>query len=125
MMQKQTDEFIAGFIFYKADETIIKAGLNCDSIEFSVQIPKIWFGFNTYTSYLTCSRIQLESLSNMKEIVINTIKQLTNNKYKITIEVMEENQYLKFNFYLNKPKKMTVSEIEKALGYKVEIISGD
>lgn len=125
MMQKQTDEFIAGFIFNKADETIVKSGLNSESIEFSVTIPKNWFGFYTYISYLTCSRTQLESLSNMKEILINAIKQLTNNKYKITIETMEENQYLKFNVYLNKPKKMTVSEIEKALGYKVEIIAGD
>lgn len=125
MMQKQTDEFIAGFIFNKAEETIVKSGLSSESIEFSVTIPKIWFGFGTYNPHWPLTEKQFESLSSMKEIIIKAIIQLTNSKYQITVATIDENQYLKFNFSLNKPKKMTVKEIEKALGYKIEIVSGD
>jgi hypothetical protein len=122
MMQKQTDEFIAGYIFKEADRIILCSGLNQKIINFELQIPKIWFGVKYHQS------VFIGTLFNISKIAADAIKQLTDNKYEVLWGTREENQYILFSFCLKKKpdtKKMTIKEIEKALGYKVEIVSGD
>lgn len=125
MMKAQTLEFNIGYAFAKIDKKLfdyIKGG--CKGILIGeVSIPKIWFGL----SCSTMSNVDI-SLSEKEEIGVRLydIFENANPHFYLCINIRPDKQYITIDYVITRkehPKKMTVNEIEKALGYKVEIVS--
>ena len=129
MMRKQTCEFIAGCVFTKMEATICKelkripatADVNTGNCEL---IPKIWFGLPCY-SKLT-NDITVDEKFWLKEKLGRLMEDVF-PKFEITItNIVPDAQYIRFDYNVVKKapvKKITVEQIEKELGYKIEIVS--
>lgn len=128
-MRKQTCEFIAGCVFTKMEATICKelkqipatADVHIGSCEL---IPKIWFGLPCY------SKLTNDITGDEKFWLKEKLERLMEDvfpKFEITIiKIVPDAQYIRFDYNVvkkNSVKKMTVEQIEKELGYKVEIVS--
>ncbi len=124
MMKTQTLEFNIGYAFSKIERTYINCldkGYETDGS--CVYVPKIWFdrccfGCDTLDLRREC-RVQVTK--RLSELFKNIAP-----GWGITLSVRLEKQYVRIDYHIRKkeqPKKMTVEEIEKALGYKVEIVS--
>lgn len=126
MMQKQTLEFNIGFIFSKIERDFFKhTKESSDTFHSAVQVPKVWFG-------LPCSKwdsvdISLSDKAQIEQKLYDISDSIFSG-WEVRFYIKPINQYIEINYVFlkkEKPKKMTVGEIEKALGYKIEIISGD
>lgn len=125
MSKQQSMEFIAGFIFNKIEKQLHENFIRATAHEFDgmATVPKVWFGLN-------CSRSHLVDLNySDKQYFIEKITSCVHEYFPAAeiknLEIAPVQQYIRFNYTFTKrtPKKMTVSEIEKELGYKVEIVS--
>ena len=125
MMRKQSLEFIVGYLFKSMDNSIFKH-FNCykGTLVESHCVPKIWFGLTP------CSSITNDITGDMKYELIQKLQDTLNDVYPkfntICERVVPEKQYIRFDFKVTpipEVKKMTIEEIEKALGYKIEIVS--
>lgn len=124
MMQKQTLEFNIGYIFSRIENSIFKhTKEHCDEFFGTIQVPKIWFGINQWgDTDLTLSN-KMELYNRLHKVCDDMFIHWDNSFY-----IGSKDQYIMITCHFSKkeqPKKMTVKEIEKALGYKVEIVSGD
>ena len=127
MMKEQSLDFIVGYVFAKVDKAIFKHFWkyeNKNELLVSIDVPKIWFGLTS------CSSITNDITSDKKYELIQNLNDTLNSLFpkldSVCDRITPENQYLKFHFrvkYREQIKKMTVEEIEKALGYKIEIVS--
>ena len=127
MMQKQSLDFIVGYVFAKVDKGIFKHFWTYEhknELLVSIDVPKIWFGLTS------CSSVTNDITGDKKYELIQKLTDTLNSLYPkldcVCDKITPENQYLKFHFrvkYREQVKKMTVAEVEKALGYKVEIVS--
>ena len=123
-------EFIAGYVYSNIERKLITTLQDMGYYDFSdytptkdavilqdsVLVPQCWF-----EKPLTLKERKIE----INTAIIKALFQL-NTHYYFKIEIEEYKQYYVFNYAVGKgriPKKMTVEEIEKELGYKVEIIS--
>ena len=125
MMKKQSLDFIVGYLFKSMDTSIFKH-FNChkSTLVESHCVPKIWFGLSS------CSSITNDITGDKKYELIQKLQDTLNALYPkfntICERVVPEHQYIRFDFKVTpipEVKKMTIEEIEKALGYKIEIVS--
>ena len=114
MMKAQSLEFNIGYAFAKIEKAYILA---CEQhskwFTGKINIPLLWWDSPCYQREEFAKRI------------CETFKDIAPN-WGIDLLVGTEKQYMVVNYRATKknpPKKMTVEEIEKALGYKVEIVS--
>ena len=125
MMQEQSIPFIVGYLFSKMDTSIFKYfNVHKRNLIDSQLVPKIWFGLSSCSS--VTNDIKGELKYQMKTLLEKTLKDLYPKFETTVIRIVPEKQYIRFDFDV-KPipevKKMTVEEIEKVLGYKIEIVS--
>ena len=127
MMKEQNKEFLAGYIFAEiqriAYKQIKKNPRNINEINDFVLVPKIWFGLN-------CDKDVNNFIGEgVKFTLLNKISNVQKDLFpkweSIEITCQPYQQYVRFDFTMIRqvPKKLTVEEIEKKLGYKIEIIS--
>ena len=126
-MKEQPLDFIAGYVFARVDKAIFKHFWTYEhknELIVSIDVPKTWFGLTS------CASVTNDIIGVKKYELIQKLTDTLNSLYPKLDSVCEritpENQYLKFHFkvkYREQVKKMTVEEIEKALGYKIEIVS--
>ena len=127
MMNKQSLDFIVGYVFAQMCRSISKHfNNNCtkETLVESIAVPKIWFGLTS------CSFITNDIAEDKKYELIQKLHDALNDLYprlNTTCErIIPEKCFIRFDFkvkYKEQVKKMTVEEIEKALGYKIEIVS--
>ena len=127
MMQKQSLDFIVGYVFAKVDKAIFKHFWTYEhknELIVSIDTPKIWYGLTS------CSSVTVDITGDKKYELIQKLNDTLNSLYpkldSVCDKITPEKQYLKFHFrvkYREQVKKMTIEEIEKALGYKIEIVS--
>ena len=125
MMKEQSIPFIVGYLFSKMDVSITKHfNVHKRNLIESHCVPKIWFGLSSCSSITNDVKGELKH--QMKMLLEKTLKDLYPKFETTVIRIVPEQQYIRFDFDV-KPipevKKMTVEEIEKALGYKIEIVS--
>lgn len=127
MMQGKSLDFITGYVFAKMDRSIFKHFGNNDTKETLVEshsVPKIWFGLSS------CQQVTNDIKGDEKYMLRENICEALNSIYPrletICERIIPEKCYIRFDFkvkYREQIKKMTVEEIEKQLGYKIEIVS--
>lgn len=126
MMKVQSLDFNIGYAFSKIEKTYIREVISnkLDEVGGNFWIPKCWFGLRPVKS----PSIDLAGFC--KSDMICHIKEVFGQlapKYDLWIKITPDKQYIKFDYIIKKKpeiKKMTVNEIEKILGYKIEIVSG-
>lgn len=126
MMKAKSLDFIVGYVFAQMDRSIFKQFGHNDTKETlieSIIVPKTWFGLTS------CSFITNDITEDKKYELIHKLHDTLNDLYpklNTTCErIIPEKCYIRFDFkvkYKEQVKKMTVEEIEKALGYKIEIV---
>ena len=127
MMQKQSLDFIVGYVFTRVDRAIFRhfwTYENKNELIVSIDVPKIWFGLTS------CSSITNDINGDKKHELMQKLNDVLNSLYpkldSVCDKIAPEKQYLKFHLKVNykeQVKKMTVAEVEEALGYKIEIVS--
>lgn len=127
MMQKQSLDFIVGYVFARADKAIFKHFWTYEhknELLVSIEVPKIWFGLPSHNNIT--NDITGDKKYELMQKLTDTLNALYPKLDSICEKITPEKQYLKFHFrvkYKEQVKKMTVEEIEKELGYKIEIVS--
>ena len=124
MMQKQSKDFIIGYVFSSIEHKVTSLlSANVYTIEGKVQVPKIWFG-------LPCSKSLDNTIYDCTSYTCPIVKTLHDLYSKVltyfSVNLYPQEQYMIFDFKVGKEepkKKMTLGQIEKELGYKVELIS--
>jgi hypothetical protein len=126
-MKAKSLDFIVGYVFAKMDRSIFKQFGHNDTKETlveSITVPKIWFGLSS------CQQVTNDIKGDEKYILRENICEALNSIYPrletICERIIPEKCYIRFDFrvkYREQIKKMTVEEIEEALGYKIEIVS--
>ena len=127
MMTKQPLPFIVGYLFKSMDTSIYKHFHTYEHISVLVEshsVPKIWFGLSS------CSSVTNDITGDKKYELIQNLQDTLNALYPkfetVCERIIPEGQYIRFDFKVTpipEIKKMTVDEIEKELGYKIEIVS--
>ena len=125
MMTEQSIPFIVGYLFKSMDNSIFKH-FNCHKgiLVESHCVPKIWFGLSSTSCYTNDIKGEIK---HQLKIMLEKVLQDLYPKFKTeVVRIIPENQYIRFDFKVTpipEVKKMTVEEIEKELGYKIEIVS--
>lgn len=127
MMKQQLISFISGCLFEKMSRKMydfIQDGAEAENGW--VCIPKIWFGLPYSDNILFDLKgsVKYELRTCLEETLLDLFP---NYKCEI-IKIVPEGAYITFDYKFSKKetvKKMTVADVEKALGYKVEIVSGE
>ena len=127
MMKAKSLDFIVGYVFAQMDRSIFKHFSHNDTKETlveSIAVPKIWFGLSS------CQQVTNDIKGDEKYLLRENIGEALNSVYPrletICERIIPEKCYIRFDFkvkYKEQVKKMTVDEIEKALGCKIEIVS--
>lgn len=127
MMEKQSLDFIKGYVFSKIEGQIKHAHVN--NVEripaIYVRVPKLWFGLRPIKSELEdlCISDRFNLLASLGELCRSYNTEQTT--YIIDISIEPDEQYIRFTFEgyrLPTPKEMTIAEIEEKLGYKIKIV---
>lgn len=133
MMKEQSVDFIEGYVFNTLDRKIFKHDQQ-QGVEqlFTVeaQVPLLWMGIRNYIPLSSIGKAKLQAVFN---IMVDVAKSLDSKLHDIFLKkefsttVAQDRQYIKFFTQVRTDvvKKMTVSEIESALGYKVEIVADE
>ena len=126
MDKKKSLDFIIGYVYSKIEKKIFSAHVNkLSKIEpLYISIPKIWYGLRPIKDKaedVDCFDRSV-SLTSMKQLCLayNTEK----SKYEFNLSMEPDEQYIIITIEGKRisPKEMTIAEIEKELGYKIEII---
>lgn len=130
MMKKQTYEFIAGCVFNKMETNVFEKLKQIPATECNINInshemiPKIWFGISS--SHEVTNDITGDAKYWLKDKLEMLMADLLPKFETTIVKIVPDNQYIRFDYNVVKKvpvKKMTVEQIEKELGYKVEIVS--
>ena len=129
-----TVDFIAGYIYraiqYAGSKETkgFKEFVTDGGFVGEVVVPKVWIcGYHNQTAELlgfrTKVKLVLESLQRAFSVMYaaDNIKLIIN--WEDTYRPADNHLFISYRVYKDSPKKMTVSEIEKKLGYKIEIVS--
>lgn len=126
MMKIQTNEFITGYVFAEAERKFvkrIKENPELEHIVVDVDVPKCWF--HMIQALNPSVSAPVHDVSYITEHVLNALTDvLIKWDFDCTSDV--NHQYQRFRFYAQKKierKKVTVEDIEKILGYRIEIVS--
>lgn len=127
MMEKQSLDFIKGYVFSKVEGRIKHAHVN--NVErmppVYVHVPKSWFGLRPIKSELEDLSIsaRVELVSSLGELCRTYNSQ--QSVYGFYIFAEPDEQYIRFTIEgvrMSAVKEMTVADIEKELGYKIKIV---
>lgn len=127
-------DFIAGYIYRAIQYTTAKETkgfkefVTDGGFVNEVVIPKVWIcGYHNHTTeqlgFRTKVNFVMETLQKAFDIMYcaDGIKLIAT--WEDSYRPASNHLVINYRVYKHSPKKMTVSEIEKALGYKVEIVS--
>ena len=120
-MGKQSLDFICGVLHESMMKAVCQTNSTFEHIGASCLIPKVWFG-------LPCSKSEDVTLDDCTQRhfnckLVKMSEELFSNK-RVTWYFRPFKQYIEVKYDIEKsPKKMTVAEIEKELGYRIEIVS--
>lgn len=129
----KTADFIAGYV-YRAIEYIAANNTNCflsvpdSGFAGDVCFPKVWVG-GKHNEDVENSAFGIKMEDVMQKLTDAFVAAY--GQHLQLLASWEEYAYGRANIVINyrilkrEPRKMTVNEIEKALGYKVEIVSED
>ena len=128
MMKQQSPEFFLGYLFSEIERKIIKditggdnSGLPRKPDTYTAQIPLLWFGLTRpNSSYHTMNvECMCDDLANKLDKTLSDVF----TKRKIQTVFFRDGQYMKFvTTAVDDRRKLTVSQIENLLGYKVTIV---
>lgn len=133
MMKQQSPEFLLGYLFSEMERKIIKditgrdnSGLPRKPDTHTAQIPLLWFGITRpNSSYHTTPMVMLNVELMCEELAKKLDETLSDvfTKRKIHTVVFREGCYMKFvTTAVEDRRKLTVSQIENMLGYKITIV---
>ena len=133
MMKQQSPEFLLGYLFSEMDRKIIKdvtgrdnSGLPHKPDTYTAQIPLLWFGITRpNSSYNTTPMVMLNVECMCDDLVKKLDETLSDvfTKRKIQTVFFRNRQYMKFvTTAVEDRRKLTVSQIENLLGYKITIV---
>jgi hypothetical protein len=94
-----------------------------DTLVESHCVPKIWFGLSS--SHDVTNDIFGSNKYEMIQKLTDALNDLYPKFETVCERILPETQYLRFDFRVKRKKevkRMTVAEIEKELGYKIEIV---
>ena len=123
MMEKQSLDFIKGYIFSKVENQIIRAHTDKRTrINLPyVYVPKSWFGLGPDESISLGTQCKID-------YALRNLCQSYNTKYatySYSFYMKPKEQYICFlieGTLVLPEKEMTIAEIEKELGYKIKIV---
>ena len=124
MRTQKSIEWLSGYVYTTLETKCFKILQynNWDKENIKVPLAKVLFG-------LTASKnaevtIGDETKEKLYFSIFNDLNELFADRFNFEILIYPENQYIWVEVKITrKPKKMTLKEIEHALGYKIEIIS--
>ncbi len=133
MMKQQSPEFLLGYLFSEIERKIIKditgrdnSGLPRKPDTYTAQIPLLWFGIkNPNSSYHTTPMVMLNVELMCEDLTKKLDETLSDvfTKRKIHTVVFRDRQYMRFvTTAVEDRRKLTVSQIENILGYKITIV---
>ena len=133
MMKQQSPEFLLGYLFSEMERKIIKnitgrdnSGLPHKPDTHTAQIPLLWFGITRpNSSYHTTPMVMLNVELMCEELAKKLDETLSDvfTKRKIHTVVFRDGCYMKFvTTAVEDRRKLTVSQIENMLGYKITIV---
>lgn len=133
MMKQQSPEFLLGYLFSEIERKIIKditgrdnSGIPREPNTYTAQIPLLRFGITRpNSSYHTTPMVILNVELTCEELAKKLDETLSDvfTKRKIHTVVFRERQYMKFvTTAIEDRRKLTVSQIENILGYKITIV---
>ena len=126
-------DFITGYV-YKSIEyncainTKAFKDIPDDGYRYEVEFPKVWIGGEPRVPVTGVSfGITMQAVLNGIEDAFNSTFNSNVNNFKLHLSWGQANNpaYVSIQSHIvkDRPKKMTVTEIERALGYRVEIVS--
>lgn len=127
MMEKQSLDFIKGYIFSKVEGRVKHAHVN--NVErmpaVYVSVPKLWFGLRPIKDKSECLDpiTELSLYSSLYSLC--QAYNSNQSEYRFHISIEPEEQYIQFTIEavrISATKEMTIADIEKELGYKIKIV---
>ena len=135
MMKQQSPEFLLGYVFSEIERKIIKdvdvTGSDTSSLlrkpdTYTSQIPLLWFGITRPTSSYHATPMVMLNIEFICEDLAKKLDETLLDEFpkrKIHTVVFQDGCYMKFvTTAVEDRRKLTVSQIEKLLGYKVTIV---
>lgn len=130
MMQPQTPEFILGYLFSEIERKVIKdlttkSGFMISPPNtFTAQVPMLWFGVKNSNYVHPTTRAQLTILTEeLCQKLDKTLQDVFTKRLFHTVVVKDKQYYRFVTTMIEDRRRMTLSQIEDALGYKVTIVS--
>ena len=133
MMKQQSPEFLLGYVFSEIERKIIKditvndnSGLLRKPDTYTSQIPLLWFGITRPTSSYHATPMVMLNVELMCEDLAKKLDETLSDEFpkrKIHTVVFRDGCYMKFvTTAVENRRKLTVSQIENLLGYKITIV---
>lgn len=136
MMKQQSPDFLLGYLFSEIERKIIKdmkdmtrrdnSDLLHKSDTYNAQIPLIWFGITRPNSRYETNPSVMLNLKCMCDDIAKKLDETLSDiftKRKIHTVFFRDKQYMKFvTTAVENSRKLTVSQIENMLGYRITII---
>ena len=133
MMKQVSPEFLLGYLFSEIERKIIKDITGGDNSclprkpdTYTAQIPLLWFGITKpNSSYHTTPMVMLNVECMCDDLAKKLDETLADvfTKRKIHTVVFRDREYMRFvTTAVEDRRKLTVSQIENMLGYKITII---
>lgn len=126
-------EFIAGYVYKSieyncATNTNVFKEIPDDGYKNELVFPKVWIGGDYRESIdSTGFRIKMEGILTTIEQVFNNTFNSNTNHLKLHLNWGESDAAghvaIQYRLVKDRPKKMTVQQVEEALGYRIEIVS--
>lgn len=124
MRTAKSIEWLSGYVYNTLENKCFKILQynNWDKESIKVNLPKVLFGLSASKNVEVT--IDDETKEKLYFTIFNDINEIFADRFDFEILIYPENQYIWINIDIKrKPKKMTLKEIEHALGYKIEIMS--
>lgn len=133
MMAPQSLQFIEGYVFNTLDRRIFKHRNetkegDINNFKEEASVPFLWFGVTNPTLDVLPARVKVcDVLAKVNDEVCQSLDKKLKclySKLKFSTIAVQDRQYVQFvTTVLDDKRKLTVSEIERLLGYGVEIIA--
>ena len=115
MIETNNVDFLAGYL-YKCFEEFAVYGSDEEQHEVCIiakRIPKL-------------GNSRSHSCATIIELTLEELRKINEGKHHLDIKAESHLHFIKFTLTITEPrKKLTVAEIEKLLGYRIEIVSED
>ena len=123
MRKQKSIEWLSGYVYNTLENKCFKILQynNWEKENVKVPLAKVLFGLSA--SKNTDITIDDETKERLYFSIFNDINEIFADRFNFEILIYPENQYIWVEINITrKPKKMTLREIEHALGYKIEVI---